>query len=277
MSDQLPPTYSQPPIAVEPQAVTPEKTKSRLPTSALVLGIVAVVMGAVPILSFIAVVPALAAVIMGTFALASRDPRRGKAVTAIVLGAVAVMLAVAVSVSFVTFAQNDSSESKGAASTAETSSPVEDPTATAEEPATADPAPVAPVPVAPAPAAPDVSTFPELAERDLALLVKNPDASVGQNLIAYGNVTQFDAATGPCAFLANISFGTKEASYEYEYNSWNTADGSCSVLDPIVEGDNVKLWLSSTGSYSYGTQIGGNTTVPSFEVLQVELLPATEY
>lgn len=276
MSDHPVPPTPQPNNAVATEPSTPRKPQSRPSTSALVLGIIAVVMAIIPPLCFIAGLPAIAAVIMGIIALASRNPRRGKAVTGLVLGVVAMVLAVVVTISFISsIGHSDTDSDTSLPTTGTSSAPAEGgsaPDASAPEAAE----PVSPPP-APEPAVPDLSAFTEIAERDLAVLVKNPDATLGQNFIAYGNITQFDAATGRCGFLASISSAMKEFSYEYEYNSIHSAEEPCAILDPIVQGDSVKLWLTSTGSYSYDTQIGGNTTVPSFEVLQVELLPATEY
>jgi hypothetical protein len=274
MSDQPVTPTPQPDNVVVAEHSESRKPKSRISNAALVLGIVAVVMAVIPPLCFIAGLPAIASIVVGIIALASKNPRRGKAVTGLVLGLVAIVLAVIVTVSFVS-SLSDSDTDPSLPTNGTSSAPAEDEQAL-ESTAPEASEPVAPAP-APEPAGPDLSTFTEIAERDLALMVKNPDASIGQNLIAYGNITQFDAATGRCGFLASISSGIKESSYEYEHNSIHSAEAPCAILDPIVEGDSVKLWLTSTGSYSYDTQIGGNTTVPSFEVLQVELLPATEY
>ena len=49
-------------------------------------------------------------------------------------------------------------------------------------------------------------------------------------------------------------------------------DTNCPVLDGLDQDDVAKVWVRSLGSISYDTQIGGATTVPSFEVLKVEIL-----
>ncbi len=48
-----------------------------------------------------------------------------------------------------------------------------------------------------------------------------------------------------------------------------TFAGDASRLANFVEGDVVVMNVISTGSYSYDTQSGGNTTVPSFEVKKI--------
>lgn len=80
--------------------------------------------------------------------------------------------------------------------------------------------------------------------------------------------------------LISTAATQKEMSYEYEQNVMAYAgDGStnCPTFDPLVEGDNVKVWATVEKTSSYHTQIDGNTTVPLIQVWQAELLPATEY
>lgn len=126
----------------------------------------------------------------------------------------------------------------------------------------------------------DLAAFQPVDERAFALLAREPDAHVGQQLIITGVVHQFDAATGRCGFLANVGHDVQAHSYDYAQNAiFTSGDGwnDCSVLDNVVEEDHVRMWVTTLGSFSYDTQIGGNTTVPSFEVHQVELLPEQEY
>lgn len=248
-------------------APAPVVGKSRLGIWALVLGIIAMVFAVIPGLSFIAGMPALAALTVGIIALVRRTPRRGKPITGVVLGGSALIVSIVVSASFASTVGRGFNDGVNPVAGPPTSSPsaepIEEPSAPASEP----------------PAALDLASYAETTDRDLALLAKNPDSSAGSSLIVYGYVTQFDAATGPCNFRADVSAGIKEVSYEYEYNSiLGTADDSdCPILDAVVQGDAVKIWVTSLGSYSYDTQVGGSTTVPSFRVDQIEILPATEY
>ena len=98
-------------------------------------------------------------------------------------------------------------------------------------------------------------------------------------MIIYGVITQFDAATGKCFLRASVGASPQESSFGYSQNSMaSSGDGetTCPVFDPLVQDDEVKLWVTLDGSYSYDTQIGGNTTVPLFTVWQAELLPAAD-
>jgi len=92
-----------PPIPAATQAappVTPPPTppKSGLAVAALVLGIVAAVFAIIPGPSFAAFVPAILATVLGIVALTRKTPRRGFALTGIILGAVSLLVAIIVSI-----------------------------------------------------------------------------------------------------------------------------------------------------------------------------------
>lgn len=113
-----------------------------------------------------------------------------------------------------------------------------------------------------------------VSKRELAQIVKNPDAHVERNVIIYARITQFDSATGPCTFRADISHAPV-GKYEYEHNSiFNAGDGlfDCEILDDVVAEDIVKLTAEIAGSLTYDTQIGGSTTVPEFQVVKLKHL-----
>lgn len=115
----------------------------------------------------------------------------------------------------------------------------------------------------------------ELTQRDLALLVKNPDSFKGKTMVLYASITQFDSATGPCTFRANIAHKNMEMSWDYDKNSvFSGGDGvsDCPDLGTFVAKDEVRITATSLGSLSYDTQIGGRTTVPSFRVEKISAL-----
>lgn len=120
-----------------------------------------------------------------------------------------------------------------------------------------------------------VDAAPELAERDLALLVKNPDGHTGKTIVLYARITQFDAATGECVFRANVAHQKMENSWDYSENALFGGEGGkagCSALEGYVADDEVRVTATSLGSVSYETQIRGNTTVPAFRVEKIESL-----
>jgi len=113
----------------------------------------------------------------------------------------------------------------------------------------------------------DPSTYETITPRDYAVLVKNPDAAKGRKLVVYGYVTQFDAATGTAAFRANTAVTQSSTWYDYDVNTLVMAPaGQSNILTNVVEGDLVTMYVEVIGAYSYDTQIGGNTTVPQFQV-----------
>lgn len=71
--------------------------KSALTLWALIVAIVAIVSAIIPVLSFVAWVPAVVATILGIVGLVSKRPGRGKAITAVILGPVALLVAIVVS------------------------------------------------------------------------------------------------------------------------------------------------------------------------------------
>jgi hypothetical protein len=168
-----------------------------------------------------------------------------------------------------------------------TSRPVASPSATAprmtSSAAAARSATAAPTPTqrsTPAPASnptPEPTASPErtapptvyakLTARAWAKIVKAPDDYLGNGYQIWGCVTQFDAATGPDSFRAQASYQKQAYWYSDGDNAYFT--GAVEDLADIVADDVVLMNVISGGSYSYDTQTGGNTTVPSFVVTKI--------
>ena len=110
--------------------------------------------------------------------------------------------------------------------------------------------------------------FETLNKRGWAKVVKSPDTYIGRGFKLFACIWQFDAATGDDGFLGNASF------HKVQY--WNldgenaAFTGDAGKLAPFVEGDIVSMNVAMLGSYSYDTQAGGNTTVPSFQVVKIK-------
>lgn len=117
-----------------------------------------------------------------------------------------------------------------------------------------------PPPPPPAPLAPHRA----LNARDWQLLAKDPDAHKGERVIVYGRVTQFDSATGTSGFRANVHGVKQEKWYDYDTNT--ILKGDEAKLKDVVEDDLFKAEVTVSGSYSYDTSIGGNTTAPELAV-----------
>lgn len=116
-----------------------------------------------------------------------------------------------------------------------------------------------PVPLAPA--AP-------ITDREWALIAKDPAAHIGQRVVVFAQVTQFDAATGANTFRGNVGAQKHAASYGWvsDYKTNTVLTGDPTVVADVVEGDLIRVEATVDGALSYSTQIGGSTTVPQLTV-----------
>lgn len=107
-----------------------------------------------------------------------------------------------------------------------------------------------------------------VSKRRLARVFKNPDNHEGDVFKVWGEVVQFDAATGPDAFLADTAHADTRS---YGFFDGNSAFfmGEISALEKLVEEDVFTATVEGNGSLSYDTQVGGNTTVPLFDVIKI--------
>jgi len=109
--------------------------------------------------------------------------------------------------------------------------------------------------------------YAHLSARAFKLLAKDPDSYVDKTYYIYGEITQFDAATGTDTFRADVGPKKLKPSYGYVFYPQNSMlTGDESRLSKFVENDLFIAKVTVIGAYSYDTQIGGSTTVPSFHV-----------
>ncbi len=114
--------------------------------------------------------------------------------------------------------------------------------------------------------------YKKLTARKFKKLAKNPDSYTGDLFIIYGEVTQFDSATGTEVFRADTGPKKLKPKYGYVDFDQNTMlTGTEDQLKDVVTGDLFKAKVMVVGSYSYDTQIGGSTTVPMFLVSDIEV------
>jgi hypothetical protein len=111
-------------------------------------------------------------------------------------------------------------------------------------------------------------TYETLGKRGWAKVVKSPDTYAGRGYKLVACIYQFDGATGDDGFLAQASWHKEPYWYTDGQNAAFT--GTAAKLAPFVEGDIVSMSVTTLGSYSYDTQAGGNTTVPSFRVDKIK-------
>ncbi|SCG69848.1 hypothetical protein [Micromonospora inositola] len=164
-------------------------------------------------------------------------------------------------------------EPKTTAATLTSASPSTVPPTTAA-PTSAAPTTAAPTSAAPSPTKttppPKPPSYKTLSARQWKLIAKNPDAYIGKHYVVYGRVTQFDAATGTDTFRADVAHRRMPDEYDYETNTM--LSGSESDLADLVEDDIFRANVAVLGSYSYDTQIGGETTVPLLLVDSIKVL-----
>ena len=108
-------------------------------------------------------------------------------------------------------------------------------------------------------------------KRGWAKIVKNPDRYAGERYIIYGQVTQFDSATGDEGFRADTAH-TNTMSYGFFDGKNTVLSGSPSKLDDLVEGDVFRASVEVIGSYDYDTQVGGETSAPHLQVLSIKVI-----
>jgi hypothetical protein len=108
-------------------------------------------------------------------------------------------------------------------------------------------------------------------KRGWAKIVKNPDRYAGERYIIYGQVTQFDSATGDEGFRADTAH-TNTMSYGFFDGKNTVLRGSASKLDDLVDGDVFRASVEVIGSYDYDTQIGGETSAPHLQVLSIKVI-----
>lgn len=75
------------------------------------------------------------------------------------------------------------------------------------------------------PVAVEPSSYRELSDRDMALVIKDPNSHKDERVVFYAKVTQFDSATGDCSFRGNASAVRVQNSWGYDENIY-LQDGS---------------------------------------------------
>jgi hypothetical protein len=136
----------------------------------------------------------------------------------------------------------------------------------AETPGTMAPAPTAPVVSAPAPAK-------KISARDWKLIAKDPGSHVGERVVVYGQVTQFDTATGTDGFRANIDGVEHKPKYGFANYDTNTiVSGSTDLLRDVVQGDLFKAEVTVVGAYTYQTTMGGQLTAPQLTITKIDVI-----
>ena len=237
------------------------------PKNSNVLAIVGIVLASLGLflfwIPFLGLVLASAGVAFACIALI-RGHLKALSITGICIASVAAVVDASSGTTSDSSTDSASSHSSSASAESSSAAPASAPTVSPSATAT------------PVPKQADLSTFHEVDDRELALIVKSPKTHTGEKIIINGSVTQLDSATGPCAMRVNIGAAYQAQTYDYNTNSivFDSSDGDkdkCPTLEPLVQDDNVKLWVMVGGSETYDTQIGGSTTVPVFAAFKAEI------
>lgn len=131
------------------------------------------------------------------------------------------------------------------------------------------PKPVAKPVVKPKPA-PVSDGYKAITPRQWLLIAKDPDSHIGESIVVYGVITQFDSSTGTDNFRANVDGIHHVDDYEYDENT--VLSGDESDFADLVQDDEFKAKVTVIGSLSYDTQIGGSTKVPQLTVDSISLI-----
>jgi hypothetical protein len=146
-------------------------------------------------------------------------------------------------------------------------------TAAATSKAAKEPSPKATKTTKPKPKKQEPKTEPaaRVSKRQWAKIVKKPESYKGDKYIIYGQVTQFDSATGDDNFLADTAH-RNTMSYGFFDGENTLLTGTAKQLDDLVEDDVFRASVTVLGKMDYDTQIGGNTTVPLLEVNSIKVV-----
>ncbi|MBW9109087.1 DUF4190 domain-containing protein [Microbacterium ureisolvens] len=274
-------TEEAPELPVAPPAPTPAAGAAKPPRNvalvALILGIVAFMLGWLPVVGL--VLGALA-VGFGITALRRRQSK-GLAIPGIVMGGwglltsvIAILVLVVIAVQPQEFRDAVwSGYAQVLAGEAPTAAAEEDPVVAEEGGTPADPEDDTAVAAQEAPA-PD---FAALDDAGLAAIVADPAAARGQTYVVYGEVQQFDENTGPCSALILVDDAQQQTWEGYATTAWIAAESGeavCPEFTGLGALSHIKAWVTVLGTTSTEWEDGTVEEVLTLMVRQYEALPA---
>lgn len=112
-------------------------------------------------------------------------------------------------------------------------------------------------------------TFCELSDREWKIWQKAPARHLGDLLVLYVRIFQFDAVTGPEAFLAYAS--NRELGGYHSDLPVGDFRGPESMLDAFVEDDELRLKVEFVGFTNHHFRLTGWTDVPQFWIHELEV------
>jgi hypothetical protein len=268
LSDGAPASSPVPPGTTPP--IGPSKPAKNPALVALILGIVAFLLGWVPV---VGVILGGLAIGFGIAALRRRQ-RKALAIPGIALGGWGVLTSLAAIAVVAVIAMQPQAFSEAfwtgysqAVTDEAPSTPIEE-----EAPVVAEDedAPVAPD-------TPALTDFATLDDAGFGAVVADPSAAQGRTYVLYGEVQQFDESTGPCSALIAVDDAQQSSWEGYATPAWITAesgDAVCPEFAGIGELSHVKAWVTVVGSTSTEWDDGTTEGVLTLLVRQYEALPA---
>ncbi|MFB7894554.1 DUF4190 domain-containing protein [Microbacterium sp. NPDC056044] len=266
--DSAPASTAMPPGAINPAA--PPPPAKNLALVALILGVVAFVLGWVPIVGLI-----LGALAIG-FGIAAlrRRQRKALAIPGIALGGWGFMTSLVTTTIVVIIALQPQAFSEAfwrSYSLAMEDEALSDavreeaPAAAAEDDEPVDPAPAA------------ATDFATLDDAGFAAIVADPVAAQGQTYVVYGEVQQFDENTGPCSALILVDDAQQSTWEGYATTAWIAAESGeavCPEFTGLGALSHIKAWVTVAGSATTEWDDGTTEEVLTLMLRQFEALPA---
>jgi hypothetical protein len=108
--------------------------------------------------------------------------------------------------------------------------------------------------------------------REIAM---NPAGHVGERIVVYGQVTQFDANAGGTSFRANVDaivHNPDRGLVDYPTNTMFSGDAG--ILIDLVQGDTFKADATVAGANTYQNSTGGSLTVPQLTATKIVITSA---
>ncbi len=107
-----------------------------------------------------------------------------------------------------------------------------------------------------------------ISERELALIVKDPDAHKGEIFKLWGEIAQFDSATGVDAFRAYVSHTRQK--YWATYGEHVKLKGEKAMLADFIKDDIFTATVEVSSTNTYDNVMGGGNTVPLFIIHKID-------
>jgi hypothetical protein len=108
--------------------------------------------------------------------------------------------------------------------------------------------------------------FRTLTARQWLKIAKNPDAHLGEAIVVFGKVTQFDTVTGLDTFRARV--GARRSSYPTPAVLTGDAEG----LADLLQADEFQANVIVTGSIRDKPMLEGGATIPRLQIRTLQML-----